>query len=555
MQLIQLVQMSCQMTVQHQLNISNCSMRCTLHFSGLQPASVDEVASIINSTKCKNSPIDVIPTVVLKRCVDIFAPSLAHLANLSFSSGVFPEKFKLGHVIPLIKKAGSDAQDPSNYRPITNLVTISKILERLVLARLGPHVHTSKGFSSFQSAYRRRHSTETALLRVANDLNTSMESGSKSVLLSLDISAAFDTIDIDKLLLRLDSDFGVCGMASTWFRSYLTGRTCYVAMGDLKSDVWSCDSGVPQGSVLGPVLFSAFVSPISRIMESHGIMYHQYADDTQLYTEVRSPVPSEMEALAQCVSALTFWFLDNGLQLNSSKSEAMILGSRQGLSRMEPVGSLVIGGDRVEVRDDIKILGVHLDPTLSMNAQVKAVIKASNFHIRALRHVRQGLTLESTKMIALGLVTSRLDYCNSLLYGTSKTNTAKLQRVQNDLARVVLRAAWNSSSKPLLKQLHWLPVQQRITFKIALITFNVRSSEQPSYLHSLLDNYTPSRNLRSEGQHLLRVPFRKSAAARRSFCFAAPTIWNSLSLSTREATSIGTFKTRLKTELFFSAFQ
>ena len=292
--------------------------------------------------------------------------------------------------------------------------------------------------------------------------------------------------DRDKLLLRLDSDFGVCGMASTWFRSYLTGRTCYVAMGDLKSDVWSCDSGVPQGSVLGPVLFSAFVSPISRIMESHGIMYHQYADDTQLYTEVRSLVPSEMEALAQCVSALTFWFLDNGLQLNSSKSEAMILGSRQGLSRMEPVGSLVIGDDRVEVRDDIKILGVHLDPTLSMNAQVKAVIKASNFHIRALRHVRRGLTLESTKMIALGLVTSRLDYCNSLLYGTSKTNTAKLQRVQNDLARVVLRAAWNSSSKPLLKQLHWLPVQQRITFKIALITFNVRSSEQPSYLHSLL---------------------------------------------------------------------
>ena len=169
-----------------------------------------------------------------------------------------------------------------------------------------------------------------------------------------------------------------------------------------------------------------------------------------------------------------------------------------------------------------KFSGVHLDPTLSMNAQVKAVIKASNFHIRALRHVRRGLTLESTKMIALGLVTSRLDYCNSLLYGTSKTNTAKLQRVQNDLARVVLRAAWNSSSKPLLKQLHWLPVQQRITFKIALITFNVRSSEQPSYLHSLLDNYTPSRNLRSEGQHLLEFhsenrlpPDAASASPRR----------------------------------------
>ena len=147
-------------------------------------------------------------------------------------------------------------------------------------------------------------------------------------------------------------------------------------------------------------------------------------------------------------------------------------------------------------------------------------------------------------------VTSRLDYCNSLLYGTSKANIGRLQRVQSDLARVVLQAAWNASSKPLLKQLHWLPVQQRIIFKIALVTFNVQIFEQPSYLHSLPDNYIPSGNLWSEGQHLLRIPFRKSAAARRSFCFASSTIWNSLKSSTRDATSIGTFKTRLKTELF-----
>ena len=194
---------------------------------------------------------------------------------------------------------------------------------------------------------------------------------------------------------------------------------------------------------------------------------------------------------------------------------------------------------------------IWIQPCLSMNAQVKALLKTSNFHIRALWHVRQGLTFESAKMIALGLVTSRLDYCNSLLYTTSKANIGRLERVQNNLVRVVLQAAWNSSSKPLLKHLHWLPVQQRITFKIDLVTFNMRTFEQPSYLHSLLDNYTPSRILRSEGQHLLRIPFWKSAAARCSFCFAAPTVWNSLNSSTREATGIGTFKTKL----FLSAFQ
>ena len=196
-------------------------------------------------------------------------------------------------------------------------------------------------------------------------------------------------------------------------------------------------------------------------MESHGIRFHQYADDTQLYTEIRSSVPSEMEALSQCVSALTFWFLDNGLQLNSTKSESMILGSRQGLSTLEPVSSLDIGAGHVEVRDEIKILGVHLDPTLSMNAQVKSLMKTSNIHIRALRHVCRGLTFESFEMIAKGLVTSRLDYCNSLLYGTSKANIGRLQRVQNDLPRVVLQAAWNSSSKPLLKHLHWFSSSNR----------------------------------------------------------------------------------------------
>ena len=168
-----------------------------------QPVSAHEVLRIIASKKCKTSPLDSIPTVVLKKCADVFSPSLAHLANLSFAAGVFPSDFNLGHVVLLLKKPGSDKHDPSNYRPITNLVTISKILERLVLARLQPHIHSSRNFSPFQSAYRRGHSTETALLRVVNDLNVSMESGSCSVLISLDISAAFDTIDIDLLLQRL----------------------------------------------------------------------------------------------------------------------------------------------------------------------------------------------------------------------------------------------------------------------------------------------------------------------------------------------------------------
>ena len=382
-----------------------------------------------------------------------------------------------------------------------------------------------------------------------------MESGSCSVLISLDISAAFDTIDIDLLLQRLESDFGIVCTASAWLRSYLIGRACYVAMGDCKSDVWTCDSGVPQGSVLGPLLFSAYVSPLSRILDQFGIKHHQYADDTQLYTEVRSTDPSQLQSLSDCVGALTYWFLSNGLQLNSSKSEAMIFGTRPGLRKLDRPESLFIGGDSIAVKDKLKILRSHLDPLLSMDDHVKETVRACNYHIRALRHVRKSLTLEATRMIVHGLVTARLDYCNALLLGTTKSNIAKLQHVQCDLARVVLQAPWRTSSKPLLEQLHWLPIQERVIFKVAVITFKTRLSKQPEYLSEIICDYEQTRNLRSEGQHLLHVPFLKSASARRAFCYAAPKIWNSLTLDTKSAASLGDFRSKLKTELFTAVYK
>jgi len=515
-----------------------------------EPVTSAEVIRIISSMKSKSSPLDTIPTTVLKRCVPVFAPSLAHMANLSFQSGIFPAKFKRGHIIPLLKKNDLDAQDPLNYRPITNLSTISKVLERLAMSRIKPFIHHSRNFGIYQSAYRQGHSTETALLRVANDLNVSMESKSCSVLLSLDISAAFDTINTVTLLERLRSDFGIEDSASAWLRSYLVDRECYVAIGGCKSDLWRCDSGVPQGSVLGPLLFSAYVSPISRILDRFGVRYHQYADDTQLYTEIKSLDPSQLRLLADSVSALTHWFLDNGLQLNSGKTEAMIVGTKPGLAKLGSVPTLRIGDGDVVTRDNIKILGVHLDPTLSMSENVKATTKACNFHIWALRHTRRHLTLEATRTIAHGLVTSRLDFCNALLYGTNKSNIAKLQRVQNNLARVVLQAAWRDSPGPLLERLHWLPVCARIDYKIALTTFKVRQTKQPTYLHDLLLEYIPARSLRSGDQTLLRIPLMKSLSACRSFSYAAPTIWNSLNIATRQAASLGCFKSRLKTELF-----
>ena len=219
------------------------------------------------------------------------------------------------------------------------------------------------------------------------------------------------------------------------------------------------------------------------------------------------------------------------------------------------VQSLSIGGDSIAVKDKLKILGFHLDPLLSMDDHVKETVRACNYHIRALRHVRKSLTLEATRTIVHSLVTAHLDYCISLLLGTTRSNIAKLQHVQCDLARVVLQAPWRTSSKPLLEKLHWLPIQERVIFKVAVIMFMTRSSRQPEYLSEIICDYEQTRNLRSEGQHLLHVPFLKSASARRAFCYAAPKIWNSLTFDTKNATSLGIFRSKLKTELFTSVYK
>ena len=223
--------------------------------SECEPVTAEEVIGILNSMPYKFSPVDYIPTTLLKQFPEIFGVLIARLASISFSEGRFPTMFKRAQITPLLKKPGADPTEPSNYRPISNLNTISKILERLFMSRILPALNGSDNFCKLQSAYRRWHSTETALLKIFNDCFGFMDRQQGTVLITLDISAAFDTISHTILLDRLETCFGLSGFVLKWVESYLTDRSQFVKIGGSASEDTILSAGVPQGLVLGPLLF------------------------------------------------------------------------------------------------------------------------------------------------------------------------------------------------------------------------------------------------------------------------------------------------------------
>ena len=245
--------------------------------------------------------------------------------------------------------------------------------------------------------------------------------------------------------------------------------------------------------------------------------------------------------------------LHNGLALNPSKSDAVQLASAR--STVNNVASVCVSGVTVQTAETIKSLGVIIDRRLSFDQHVNNVCKSCYFHIRALRHVRDSLPDDVARTVAISIVTSRLDYCNGLYYGMSSANLDKLQRVQNTLARVVLRLRRFDHITPALIELHWLPIRQRITFKLATITFKLVHTHRPSYLYELISDYQPTRELRSSGQRLLSDIITSTVTGSRAFKHSAVTVWNKhLPTNIRTCDNYCSFRRQLKTLLFRTAY-
>ena len=235
-------------------------------------------------------------------------------------------------VFPLLKKPGLPAV-PSNFRPISNLSFLSKTLVCVVAHQLVSHMDKFKLHDPMQSAYRRYHSTETSLLKIHKDILCMMDDKKLVLLIMLDLSAAFDTVDHTIMIDRLSTKIGLSGTVLNWFESYLEQRKSFVYANGSSSNSVKLQWGVPQGSVLGPTHFSIYVSPVADIIRKHKLLYHIYADDIQIYASFTLVNKAEVfSAVQECVSDIKEWTQANRLKLNDNKSEAIILGRNRHLS-------------------------------------------------------------------------------------------------------------------------------------------------------------------------------------------------------------------------------
>ena len=294
------------------------------NFEQFRSVGIGDVITAIRALPDKQCLSDPLTTRLLKDNADVLSPFIVELFNRSLSTGSVPSTFKDAYITPLLKKASMDPADVRSYRPISNLSVTSKLLERLVAKQLIEYLTSSGLLPALQSAYRAHHSTETAVLKVLADILKAIDTGNLAVLALLDLSAAFDTVDHATLLQRLKTSYGISGTVLNWLSSYLTNRSQFVRCGASKSTRRLVTCGVPQGSVLGPILFLLYTADLQRLVEQHRLQPHLYADDTQIYGACSPSETLQLQnRLSACADDVAAWMRSNRLQLNSAKTEVL----------------------------------------------------------------------------------------------------------------------------------------------------------------------------------------------------------------------------------------
>lgn len=489
----------------------------------------------------KSTGLDNIGPKILKLSANILTPSLTFIVNKSIVSGAFPSSWKEAKVKPLFKSG--DKTDINNYRPISILPTVSKLIEKWVASQFSTYLNNFNLLHKSQSGFRPKHSTESALTLMIDSWLKAVNVGKLVGCVLVDFRKAFDLVDHKIILQKLK--FYKCNEPCLkWFESYLTNRTQRVSLSQNLSESASVTCGVPQGSILGPLLFLVFINDLPLFVQNSSVV-DLYADDSTFYNfdydinQLKNNLQSSLESLHK-------WCKQNGMVINIDKTKVMLITSRQKRKCLQdPNLALRYNNIDIKMTTCDKILGVHVDEHLIWNSHIQQVCKKISSYLWLLSKIRTFLSTEHRLLYYKAYIKPHFDYCSVIWSNTSSSNINKLNSLQRRACKLILSHEYYGLTEAL-RRLDILSFDQSVFLNKAKIMYKVHNNLAPSYLQELfqmrdvtIDN--TASNLRSVSQMNYILPQAKCNLFKGSLSFSGVIVWNSIPVSIKQSPSLNSF--------------
>ena len=517
-----------------QNNISPALERPLFKFTNI---TIDNLNWAFKQFSTKSKGPDGISLEVLKLCLPALSKVFVSLFNKSIILKKFPSAWKHSHIIPVNKIP--NPLSLSNYRPISLLSILSKIFEKIIHNQLSQYLTQHKVLDTFQSGFQKQHSTQALLTNLVDDICRGYHDDNITILLMLDLSKAFDRVS-HKLLLSKLLNHGLSKDTVDWFSSYLSDRTQSVILGNKISSAESVKSGVPQGSVLGPLLFLIYMNDIS----SH-ILYAKrllFADDLQIYLQIpKKDYNLGISLLQNDLKNIETWASHNNFQFNKEKTSFIIFG-KNCQDFYSNKTTFYFSGSHIPISNSVKNLGIFLDSDMSWRTQINHISKSINYILYRLRYFKNFISPLLRRRLVCSLIFPLFDYGAFVMGNLLGYQYDRLQKLQNATVRYVSDMKFPNRTLPARLKLGWLNVRLRQKYMCALYIYNTLNNCLPRYLKDKINVYVPARDLRPHLRPHLSVPTSTCSMFKNSPLVHMINFWNTLPEYIRLSPSIDTFK-------------
>ena len=506
--------------------------------------TVGQVIKMVRTIKSNACGVDGISAYFLKLGIEHSVYAFTDIINASLKFNKFPERWKQSLVKPLPKV--SNPSVASDYRPISLLPAFSKIVEKLVAKQMVDYLKQTGYLDNLQSAYKQSHSTITALLNVSDDIYEALENSELTFLVLLDYSKAFDCANHRLILAKLKAA-GFRDDSLSWITSYLTGRSQKVVTGSQESSWESVTNGVPQGSVLGPLLFTILVSDISDAIKRG--RYHLYADDTQLYYTCKvEDANATIAKINTDLENISNYSKRNCLKLNASKSKFIVIGSRPNLKKLKStvLDEIKLGQDTIEREYAVKNLGVIFDETFSWSKHVNLITAKAYGKLRQAFRFKNFLSSQAKWNLSETYILSQFNYGDIILQGINKQLIYKIQKIQNSCIRFSFGLRKYDHVSSTRKANNILTMQDRSLLHSVTLMFKITKNIAPNYLINRIRYNSNLHNYYTRHRNDIVPPLARSSIRSLSFFVYIAKKFNEISgCIDFHGSSINTFKSKV----------